>query len=291
MKTYLLKILLLIITLSAISCDKNPDTPTPAPPTPPTPPTPVVKTCIFSGITQRNSGNKSEFALSINYNASLNPTKISVFDSAANTLLFNANLTYASTDSIRIDAYQYIKLDANKRVVGLVTKEDMTDPVSSDNYRYEYKYSSDGYLITKNLYINESSTPVYATTYSYSNGLLVSCLMIAVSSGNKKVLESTLTYDASLSPKTMIYTFPDGFESFLYSTALNFGNRPNKPVTQIVTKIYDPAAGSLLDTWTTNYNGYSLNSDGYLVNGSANGDQQQGIITFYGKTTFLYQCQ
>jgi hypothetical protein len=274
--------------LFAISCGKNPDTPTPAPPTPPTP---VVKTCIFSGITQRNSGNKSEFSLSIIYNANLNPTKISVFDSAANTLLFNANLTYASTDSIRIDAYQYIKLDANKRVVGLVTKEDMTDPVSSDNYKYEYKYSSDGYLITKNLYINESSTPVYATTYSYSNGLLVSCLMTAVSSGNKKVLESTLSYDASLSPKTMIYTFPDGFESFLYSTALSFGNRPNKPLTQIVTKIYDPGAGSLLDTWTTNYNGYSLNSDGYLVNGSANGDQQQGIISFYGKTTFLYQCQ
>jgi hypothetical protein len=293
MKTHLSKILLLITILFAIGCgNKDAPTPTPTPPNPPTPPTPPApKTCIFAGISQQNSGAKSEFYLSIQYDGSLNPTKISLFDSAANTRLLNATLTYVTADSVRLDAYQYFKLDASKRVIAFFTKEDMTDPINSDNYRYEYKYSSDGFLVTKNLYINGSPSPVYSTAYTYTNGLLASCLMTAVSSGNKKVIESTLTYNATLSPKTMIYTFPDGFESNLYSTALNFGNRPTKPLTQVVTKIYDPASGTLLDTWTTNYNGYSIDSNGYLSNGVAAGDQQQGIASFYGKTTFLYQCQ
>lgn len=292
MKNKLLKIILLLVVVLAISCGKNSDTPTPTPtPTPPTPTPPTPKTCIFAGINQLNTGNKSEFALSIQYDGSLNPIKFNLFDSAANLRLLNATLTYVTADSIRLDAYQYFKLDASKRVIGFVTKEDMTDPKNSDTYRYEYKYSTDGYLVTKNLYINGSSSPVYSTNYSYTNGLLVSCLMTAVSSGNKKVLESTLAYDASLSPKTMIYTFPDGFESCLYSTAMNFGIRPAKPLTQMITKIYDPASGTLLDTWTTNFSGYAIDSNGYLSNGTATGDQQQGLISLYGKTSFLYQCQ
>jgi hypothetical protein len=273
-------------------CSKGGDNPSPTPnPTPTPTPTPTAKTCIISGISQRNSGVKAEFGMTILYDNSLNPTKITVYDSAANSKLFDASLTYVTSDSVRIDTYQYLKLDASKRVIVFVTREDMTDPANSDTYRYEYIYTSDGYLSTKNLYINGSKVANYSTSYAYNNGLVMNCIMRAVSSGNQKVLESTLTYDASLSPKTMIYTFPDAFESYYYSTALNFGVRPSKPLTQVVTKLYNPATGVLLDTWTTNYSGYSLDSNGYLSNGNANGDLQQGMASFYGKTSFTYQCQ
>ncbi|MFO0448569.1 MAG: hypothetical protein ACK52I_07885 [Pseudomonadota bacterium] len=279
-----------VFILLILGCGKSGDTPAPTPPTPPTPP-PTPKTCIISSISQQNSGSKSEFSLNIQYDGNLNPIKIGVYDSSLNVKLLDANLTYVTSDSVRLDPYQYFKLDASKRVVVFVTKEDIKVPTLSDNYRFEYKYSSDGYLTTKLLFINGSNTPQYTTDYSYSNGLLVSCSMTASTAGNKKVLESTLTYDATLSPKTMIYTFPDGFESSLYSAALNFGIRPSKPLTKVVTKIYDPVTSNLLDTWTTNYSGYNIDSNGYLSNGLSTGDQQQGIFLFYGKTNFIYQCK
>ena len=281
-----------IMTL-LIGCPKNGDTPAPPPnpPSPPTPPNPTPKTCIISGIFQQNSGPKPEFALLITYNSSLNPTRISAYDSATNRQLFVANLTYGSTDSIRIDAHQYIKLDASKRVTAFFTKSDMTDPQGSDNYRYEYIYNTEGFLITKNLYINGANSPTYVTTYTYSNGLLTSCLMVVASAGNKKVLEATLTYETGLTPKTMLYTFPDGFESYYYSTALNFGTRPNRPLKQVITTLFNPATGATIDVWTSNYSGYTINTDGYITYGVTTGEQQQGIASFFGKTTFTYQCQ
>lgn len=287
-------LLVLVIVLVYCGCSKTGDNPTPAPTPAPTPsptPAPAAKTCIISGISQSNSGTKTEFAMTLQYDNNLSLAKIIVYDSTSNTKLFDATLTYANLDSIRIDSYQYIKLDGSKRVIAFITKEDMSDPTNSDTYRYEYIYSSDGYLVTKKLYINGSGIPNYATLYTYTDGQLSSCVMTAVSSGNKKVLESTLTYDISLSPKTMIYTFPDAFESYYYSVALNFGKRPSKPLSQVVTKIYNPGDGSLLDTWTTNYNGYNIDSNGYLTVGNATGDLQQGMPTFYGKTIFSYQCQ
>jgi hypothetical protein len=288
--------ILLILLLNSViylSCTKYSNDlaiiPPPTPPTPPIPPSP--KTCIIAGFSQTNSGNKPEFFMSITYNSNLNPTKISVFDSAANSQLFYASLTYASADSIRIDAYQYFKLDNKNRVSRFITKQNIKKPTSSDNYVYEYTYNSEGYLTTKNLYVNGSLTPFYKTTYTYSNGLLTSCLMVAASADNKKILESTITYDESISPKTMFYTFADGFESNYFSPAMNFGIRPAKPPKQIITKFYDPANNKLLDTWTSNYSGYTIDGNGYLSYGVASGDQQQGLANFFGKTKFNYQCQ
>ncbi len=203
----------------------------------------------------------------------------------------NANLSYITFDSIRIDAYQYFKLDASKRVTVFVTKKDISIPTISDSHRFEYKYNNDGFLVTKLLYINGARIPQYTTNYTYANGLLISCLMTASSSNNKKILESNLTYNDNISAKTMIYTFPDGFESSVYSVALNFGTRPTKALSKIITKIYDAFSGNVIDTWTTNYSNYSIDSNGYISTGTSSGDHQQGIFTFYGKTNFIYQCK
>ncbi len=273
-------------------CQKGSDssaTPTPTPT--PTTPTTTVKTCIISGVSQRNSGAKAEFAITVSYDANLSTTKISVYDSASNANIYSTSFTYAAADSIRLDQYEYMKLDANKRVVLFITKSDMSDPVNSDNYRYEYIYNTGGYLITKNLYVNGSAIANYATSYTYTNNLLTSCIMSAPSSGGLKVLDATLTYDVTLSPKTMIYTFPDAFESYYFTAALNFGSRPANPLTRVVTRLYNPGSGALLDTWTTNYSGYTIDANGYLSAGTAAGDLQQGMASFYGKTYFTYQCQ
>lgn len=284
--------LFLIAMACQFSCSKGghtTDTTTAPPPAPPPVVTP--KTCLISGISQRNSGSKAEFGLSITYDNGLRPVSISVYDSMLNTSIFRANLTYASTDSIRIDPYQYLKLDGNNRVILFVTSSDPSNPQQSDEYRYEYTYNTEGYLASKKLFINRSKTANYSTTYSYTGNLLTGCVMLAASSGNLKMLESTLSYDLTITPKTMVYCFPDGFENFYYTAALNFGNRPANPLAKVTTNLYNPANNTLIDTWTTTYSGYNLDANGYLTGGIASGDLQQGMASLYGKTFFSYQCQ
>lgn len=284
---------IIILTVATLAACSKPNDPTPTPPTPPVVPpvTPTTQTCIMSGVSQRNSGTKAEFAITVVYNSTLAPTTIVVYDSASSTHIYDATLTYAAADSIRLNAYEYIKLDASKRVSLFITRSDMTDAANSDVYRYQYVYNTDGYLATKYLLINGSANANYTTTYTYTGTQLTGCSMVATSSGNLKILDATISYESTLAPKRMMYTFPDGFENFYFTAALNYGTRPVKLMSQMVTKIYNPGTGAVIDTWTTNYSGYSLDTNGYLVGGTATGDLQQGVAAFYGKTFFSYQCQ
>lgn len=280
-----------IAILIFAGCGKkdNPANPTPSP-TPQPPPTPTATSCIISGISQVNSGTKSEAALTAFYDNNYNVTRLLLFDSVNNIKRFDVNFNYITSDSIRIDAYQYFKLDTSKRVILFVTKSDMINPATADNYKFEYSYNVQGFLESKNLFINGSKLPNFKTVYTYTNNLLTKCVMTAVSSGNIKVLESDLTYNTSLNIKTWIYTFPDAIEGYMYFTVLNFGSRPTNPVQQVITKIYNTSTGAVIDTWATNYGGYKIDANGYLTYGVASGDLQQGIASFYGKTNFYYLC-
>ena len=164
------------------------------------------------------------------------------------------------------------------------------NPVTADDHGFEYFYNSQGYLESKNLFINGSKLPNFKTVYTYTNNLLTKCIMTAVSSGNLKVLESDLTYNTSFTIKTWMYTFPDAIEGYMYFTVLNFGTHPTNPLQRVVTKIFNTSTGAILDKWTTNYSGYKVDGNGYLAYGVASGDLQQGMAIFYGKTNFYYQC-
>lgn len=279
-----------IVTMIFVGCSKQ-DAGSGVGTTPPPPPPPPTATkCIVSGVSQVNSGNKSEAALTAFYDNNLNVTRLLIYDSVSNIKRFDVNLNYITSDSIRLDAYQYFRLDASKRVILFVTKSDLKNLSTSDDYRFEYFYNAQGCLESKNLYINGSKLPNFRTVYTYSNNLVIKCVMTAVSSGNLKVLESDLFYNTSVTIKTWMYTFPDVIEGYMYFTVLNFGNRPTNPLQQVITKIYNTSTGAILDTWTTNYSGYKVDSNGYLIYGIASGDLQQGLASFYGKTNFYYQC-
>ncbi|MEO8110585.1 MAG: hypothetical protein ABI594_11155 [Ginsengibacter sp.] len=247
-------------------------------------------TCMISTISQVNSGAVPEFYLSAYYNNNYQLTRLVSYDSVNKVQDFIADFNYITSDSVRIDSYQYLILDASKRVARFATKSDLAKPINADNYLFEYAYNNQGYLIKKDLYVNGTKSPNFSTVYVYTNNLLTSCVMTAVSSGNLKVLESILTYDNTIKIKNWIYTFPDAIEGYRYSTVLNFGNRCANPLKQIVTKIYNPSSGILLDTWTTSYGNYKTDASGHILYGEAIGDQQQGIAAFYGKTNFNYTC-
>lgn len=91
--------------------------------------------------------------------------------------------------------------------------------------------------------------------------------------------------------KKALYPFADGFENYIYTLIINFGKRPKCPIRNIVTKLYDPLSGSVLDTWTTSSGSFSLNLDGYLTQMTQTGDFQQGLGMFFGKTVIGYQCR
>ena len=58
----------------------------------------------------------------------------------------------------------------------------------------------------------------------------------------------------------------------------------------IQTKIFDTNDGSIFDIWTTNFTGFVFSNDGYVLQTTATGDQQQGLGLLYGITRFDYQC-
>ena len=247
--------------------------------------------CVVSNISQLNSGAGTESSLTVTLNNNFEVTKVVVYDSVRKSINFEASLNYITPDSVRIDQYQYLLLDGNKRIKRFVTRSNLANPAQADQYQVEYTYNNDGYLAAKNLYINGSSKANFHTLYSYSENRLTGCVMTSPSAGGLKVLESTLAYDIGLNTKRWIYTFPDAIEGYPYLTVLNFGKRTNNPLKRVVTKIYNPATGSLIDTWTTNYGNYKVNAQGYITSGEANGDLQQGIASFYGKTNFYYTCK
>ena len=247
-------------------------------------------TCLISAISQANSGSRTESSLSAFYNSNYDVIKLVVYDSANGIKTFQAEFNYITADSVRIDPYQYMILDGNKRVRRFVTKSDMSDLPDADDYVFEYTYGGDGYLSKKDLYINGSRLANFSTAYTYTSGQLTGCVMTTPSSGNLKVLESTLTYTNSVNIKNWIYTFPDAMEGYMYLTVLNFGKHVSHPLNKVVTKIYDPPSGTLLDTWTTNYSNYTIDDNDHVISVEANGDLQQGIAAVYGKTNFYYDC-
>src|SRR5262249_26651188 len=157
--------------------------------------------CILSSISQVNSGAVTESSLSAFYNSNFEVTKLVINDSVNHIKNFEANFSYITTDSTRINQYQYFILDANKRIIRFSTKSDMADPTNADDYMFEYSYNDKGYLATKELYINRSQIENFRTVYTYTDNMLTNCVMTAVSSGNLKVLESDLTYDNMLKIK------------------------------------------------------------------------------------------
>jgi hypothetical protein len=247
-------------------------------------------TCKLASISQVNSGTSVESSLSVTYNSSHDVTKIVVYDSLSKTKSFEASFTYITADSVRIDPFQYLLLDGQKRVIRFVTKSDLADPLRSDNYVFVYQYNSDGYLASKNLFINGTAKVNLSTVYTYTNGTLTSCSIMAPNAGNGRVMLAALSYDNSTIVKNWINTFPDAIEGYPYLAVLNFGKRPVHPLTRVVTQIYNPATGSLVDTWTTNYGNYKIDTKGYVLSGVATGDLQQGMAAFYGKTNFYYTC-
>src|SRR5665647_332280 len=89
-------ILFLIVCLIGFSCRKK-DNGSAGGGNPP--PNPTSTTCIISGISQMNSGTKTESGMTTFYDNAYNVMRIIIYDSVNNIKTFDANFNYITADS------------------------------------------------------------------------------------------------------------------------------------------------------------------------------------------------
>jgi hypothetical protein len=228
------------------------------------------------------------YSLFTNFNATGQATKIEAFDSIAGNLDASATLTY-SGDTIRISAAEYFVTDANKRVSKYLSLVDPADP-ASDQFIYNYTYDGGGYLIGKTLSVKSIPLPLVNFTYTWTGGNLVKIDGQSTIPGfTQKVLSSDLEYDASKSAKNFIQVFPDGFESFFYVMALDFGKKSKNVISKINMVTYDDQ-GAPANTYNTTITNLKFSNDGYLLEWYAAGDSFDALGIFSGRTLFKYKC-
>lgn len=201
---------------------------------------------------------------------------------------FDINVT-VNGDTVNLSTGEWILIDkSTKLVTTLFTKTDITDP-SSDDKLCLYFYNSQGLLVKKQIFLNGSTEPSFETNYQYDKSLLISCIVTA-GTNKIKLIESTLSYDTTKTVKPWLYLFPDFFEGYHYLQSFNFGKKAISPVQSILTRIFDINDGSLIDYWYTTFSGYVISKDGFIIQTTAGGDQQQGLGLLFGITRFDYQC-
>jgi hypothetical protein len=285
------KIVSILICFIVLSCSKSEFRETdPATGEPVTDLTTANGECYLIKIAQKNRSSTSiDNAVEMQRSgASFTTDRILAYDSLTGKTEYNIQVRI-SNDSILLSNGQYFLVNAQTKLVNVFhTKADPAD-ATSDDQDYQYFYDAQGYLVKKLLYINGSATAFYQTDYTYTAGILTGCILYG-GSQKIKLLESVLTYNTGDPKKPWLYLFPDFFEAYQYLQAFNFGKKGTALVKNITTKLFDAASGDVLDSWVTNFGGYVISKDGFILQTTANGDLQQGLGIIFGTTRFDYQC-
>ena len=246
-------------------------------------------TCAIIRISQKNRDyNNTDNAFLVTRDTAFLATHLQSYDSLAGRVDFDINIT-VNGDTVNLSTGEWLLIDkSTKLVTTLFTKSDITDS-SSDDKLCLYFYNSQGLLVKKQIFLNGSTEPSFETNYQYDKSLLISCIVTA-GTNKIKLIEATLSYDTTKTVKPWLYLFPDFFEGYHYLQSFNFGKKAISPVQSILTRIFDINDGSLIDYWYTTFSGYVISKDGFIIQTTAGGDQQQGLGLLYGITRFDYQC-
>ena len=227
------------------------------------------------------------FSLFTKFNSSRVATRVEAYDSTSLSLEAAADLTFKG-DTIRVGANEYFVTDASKRVSKFFTHLDPSDP-SSDVYVYNYTYDASGYLKEKTISLASFPTPLAKFDYTWAGGNLVKIEGNTVVLGNiQKILVANLTYDASKTAKNFVQLLPDGFETFLFTMALDIGKKSTNVLKTISMVTYDNGTPST--TYNTQIKDVKFSPDGYITEWYADGDGFDAFGIFTGRTLFKYNC-
>ena len=211
------------------------------------------------------------------------------YDSITNTVDYKLSFQYRG-DTIGMGTTEWMVQDSISKNITQYFVRDTSNGSNWDDILYVYKYDLAGKLTKKLTYYNYSVDPDYITNYLYDGNDLVTTQLL-VGDGQSKLMQTDVVYDASTSIKPWIYLFGDAFENYRHLQGFSFGKRPTHTVKKIVSTIYDVNNGTTLDVWTTNFGGYVISKDQYVLQATSTGDIQQGMGLLLGTIRFDYQCK
>ena len=211
------------------------------------------------------------------------------YDSITNTIDVKLSFQYRG-DTIVMGNSEWMVQDNVSTNITQYFVRDTSNELFWDDILYIYKYDVAGKLIRKSTYYNYSTDADYITDYLYDGNDLVTTQLF-VGDGQTKLMQTDVVYDVSTTIKPWIYLFGDAFENYRYLQGFSFGKRPAHAVKKIVSTIYDSNDGTVLDVWSTNFSGYVISKDQYVLQVTSTGDNQQGIGLLPGTVRFDYQCK
>lgn len=248
--------------------------------------------CRISKIAYADSASGAGLgSISAVINSSDEVTSITKFDSLSLTIDFNSLPQYfASGDTVYIDPDQYfVRTTGTKRIRQFHGFVDPTVP-GSPEYDVNYVYDANGKLSQK-LY-NFTLFPgitYQEVTYTYAGGNLVGMTNIDAFTGDL-ISDASLTYYTNIAPKNFMYLFPDENTLPEFSQFFNFGGRSANAVKNLKVRYYDPG-NVLIDSAVSDFKGYVMSRDNYVLSTYMNGDDQATIPAPDGKLTFSYKCK
>lgn len=248
--------------------------------------------CRINKIAYADSASGSGIgSISAVINSSDEVTSITKFDSLSLTIDFNSIPQYfASGDTVYIDPDQYyVRTTGTKRIRLFHGLVDPTLPGSAE-YDVNYVYDANGKLSQK-LY-NFSLFPgitYQETTYTYSGGNLVGMINMDAFTG-ELISDASLSYYSNIAPKNFMYLFPDENTLPEFSQFFNFGGRNTNAVKNIKIRYYNP--GNVpVDSAISDFKGYVMSRDNYVLSTYMTGDDQATIPAPEGKLSFSYKCK
>lgn len=252
-----------------------------------TPPVFIGNNCQIRQILTVDSATSIGFeAHNLFFNGSGIVSKVQVIDSLTNNVYINDNITYKG-DTIFVGAGGYMVKNSTGKVRLFRGPEDPTDPLS-DSVDITFTYNSTGYLTRADYSYTGIPVTVLRSTYTYTGANLTRAKTDLLFPSPETVITADLTYTTQ-TVKNFIYTFPDAYYIYPYLPAFDFGNRPSNALQRVKTVYFD--AGVATDSAITNYKNYKLSNDGYVLEFFADGDYQDGMGIYDGRTKFNYFCK
>jgi hypothetical protein len=252
-----------------------------------TPPVFLGNNCRISQVLTVDSATSIGFeALNLFFNASGAVSRVQLIDSLNNDVFVNDNVTYKD-DTIFLGLSGYMVKNSAGKVRLFRGPEDPTDPLS-DSIDIDFTYNSTGYLTRADYSFTGIPVTVLRSIYTYTGANLTKARTELLFPSAETAITADLTYSAQ-AVKNFIYTFPDAYTIAPYLPAFDFGNRPANALQRVKTVYFD--AGVATDSAITNYKNYKLSNDGYVLEFFAEGDYQDGMGIYDGRTKFKYFCR
>ncbi|MBX9783464.1 MAG: hypothetical protein K2X48_09245 [Chitinophagaceae bacterium] len=226
-------------------------------------------------------------AHNIFFNSTGVATRVQLIDSITNDVYLNDSYTYKG-DTIFIAGVGYLlKNNTTGRISLFRGLEDPTDPLS-DTIIINFTYNTSGFLTKAEYAYTFLPVTVLRSTYTYTGNNLTKARTDVLAPSFETVITSDLEY-TSQPVRDFIYTIPDAYYTYPYLPAFNFGNKSANALKKVTTRYFDN--GVATDSAITTYKNFRLSADGYVLEFYADGDLQDGMGIYDGRTKFKYFCR